>query len=146
MKDKRFNIPIATLSEGGHHYDFHLDRSFFEELEREEILDSDIDATVDINRRGDHYEILFRTEGEITVECHRCLDPLKLPVEAEYDIKVTYGEDYDDSKDGLLIIPDESRDLDVAPILADTVQLTIPMRAVHQECECNPEMEARISE
>lgn len=146
VKKTPYQLPIATLGEGQHHYDFHLDAPFFGEQEREGILDSDIDAAVDINRRGDRYEVRCIVDGEITVACDRCLEPLQLPVEAEYNVNVTFGEDYDDTREGVLVLPYTARTLDIAPLLADTVLLTIPIRAVHEEGKCDPAMEALITE
>ena len=35
-----YSIPIAGLKEGSHVYDFDIDREFFDEFEKSEILDS----------------------------------------------------------------------------------------------------------
>ena len=58
-------------------------------------------------------------------------------VEANYDLAVKYGDEYDDSKDGVLIVPEGDNVLDVAPIVYDTVALCIPLQHVHAEGECD---------
>lgn len=145
MKKRDFRLPIATMSEGEHEYTYHLDGQFFKDLERDEIIDSDVDATVTIVRRGDRYEATFDVVGAVTVACHRCLEPLQLQIDDEYRLQIRFGVDYDDSTDGLLILGDRDLTLDIAPILADTVQLNIPLRAVHPDGECDPDMTARFN-
>ncbi|MCM1291651.1 MAG: DUF177 domain-containing protein [Prevotella sp.] len=145
MKKTDFMLPVAILTEGEHQYEYSLDADFFKNLGNDEILNSNIDATVDVIRRGDRYILSFAVKGDITIPCHRCLDPLSLPVDARYELNLRYGDRYDDTNDGILVIPQNQRDLDVAPLIADTVLLTIPLRAVHPDGGCNPDMEARIS-
>ena len=58
-------------------------------------------------------------------------------MEANYDLAVKYGDEYDDSKDGVLIVPEGDNVLDVAPIVYDTVALCIPLQHVHAEGECD---------
>ncbi len=80
------------------------------------------------------------------VPCDRCLDPVSHEVDTDYDVVVRYGEEYDDSGDNLLILPYSANRLNVAGIIYDTLLLTIPLRCVHAEGECNPEMAEALRE
>ena len=63
-----------------------------------------------------------------TSECSRCLDPIKLPVEVDFQELFTYsGSSEDDLK-----VQDDSIDLD--PAIRDAVVLSLPFQPV-----CNPD-------
>lgn len=85
-------------------------------------------------------------QGWLSVACDRCLDPMRVPVDTVYELKVKYGYEFDDSTEGLLILPENQPDLDLAPLLYDTAILSIPMRCVHPEGECNKAMSELLEE
>lgn len=145
MKKDTYLIPLAQMPEGEQKYEFHCGKDFFESLDRREMLDCDVNVNLVVKHKNDAYKLLFTLDGNMTVACHRCLDPLTLPVDVEYETSVRYGDEYDDSADGILIIPQDMVKLDVAPIIADTIELSIPMRAVHPEGECNADMERYVT-
>lgn len=133
-------MDLAGLTDGIHERDFRIGKEFFEQMENSDILDADVDVHVDIEKRHGGYSLTFETAGTLSVPCDRCLDAMQIPAEADYDLTVRYGEEYDDSTDNLLILPYSQTRLDLAPIIYDTLMLTIPLRCVHPEGECNAEM------
>lgn len=56
------------------------------------------------------------------------------------------GDDYDDSRDGVLVIPCNWRELDLAPLMRDTALLTIPIKHVHPDGECNVAMLEQLND
>ena len=51
------------------------------------------------------------------------------------------GNELDDTNDELLIVPEDWRELDAAPLVRDTVLLALPMTHCHDsEDECNADM------
>ena len=67
-------------------------------------------------------------------------------VDATYDLTVKEGEEYDDSDDEVLVIPGHWRELDLTPLMRDTVLLTIPIMHAHPEGECNEQMLDRLEQ
>lgn len=141
---KRFIIALPTLGEGDHEYEMKVDGDFFASRGNDDVKRADVTAYVDINVRHGSYKIGITCQGWIEIPCDRCLDPMRLDVDDDYDVTVRYGEEYDE-KDELIIIPEEEKDFDLAPLIADTILLAIPLRHVHPEGECNPEMEEIMS-
>lgn len=119
-------MDLAGLTDGIHERDFRIGKEFFEQMENSDILDADVDVHVDIEKRHGGYSLTFETAGTLSVPCDRCLDAMQIPAEADYDLTVRYGEEYDDSTDNLLILPYSQTRLDLAPIIYDTLMLTIP--------------------
>ena len=143
--DKTYVIDLLSLKEGKvAEFDYHIGREFFEEKENSDILGADVDVSLDVEKRHNAYKLEFTMEGMLEVPCDRCLEPVKVPIDATYDLIVRHGEDFDDSADDLLVIPENETHLDVSGMIYDTLLLEIPLRCVHAEGECNPEMTEKI--
>jgi len=136
-------LKIKTLPFGTHAIECHLDESFFNLEEQIEVRRADVDATVEVTRKSESaYRLEVSCRGTVTIPCDRCLDDLDLPVDVDYRLNVEQtGTELDDTNDELLIVPSDWRELDVAPIVRDTVLLAIPMSHCHEsEDECNAAM------
>ncbi len=136
---KQFIIALPTLGDGHHEYEMKVDRDFFASRENDDVKEADVTAYVDVDVRHGVYEIGITCQGWIEVSCDRCLDPMRLDVDDDYDVTVRYGEDYDETDD-TITLPESEVNFDLAPLIADTILLSIPLRHVHPDGECNPEM------
>ena len=141
---KQYIVSLPALGEGHHEYEMKVDGDFFAARDNDDVKEADVTAYVDIDVRHGAYKIGITCQGWIDVPCDRCLDPMRLEVDDDYDVTVRYGEEYDE-KDDLITIPEDEVDFDLAPLIADTVLLSIPLRHVHPDGECNPEMEEIMS-
>lgn len=136
-------LKIKTLPFGTHAVECHVDESFFNTEEQNEVRRADVDVTVNVTRKSEStYRLEISCNGTVTIPCDRCLDDLDLPVDVDYFLNVEQmGTELDDTSDELLIVPSEWRELDIAPLVRDTVLLALPMTRCHEnEDDCNPEM------
>ena len=145
-KISQYDLSLASLPEGRFVQDFKCDTSLFRMMENEDVTAACVDVRMTVDYRNGSYEVTFSCHGSLAVPCDRCLDDVEVPVDTEYRMTVRYGEDYDDSRDDLLVLPQSQTHLDVAPIVYTTLALCIPLHKVHAEGECNPEMMARLGE
>ncbi len=129
---------------GTHDFEYTLGKTFFTNMESEDIHDADLKVALSVVHKGDLYELNFAITGTITLICDRCLDDLEFPVDTTYHINVKYGEDYNDDSDNLLVIPESDNYLNVAYMIYDTVALTIPIKHVHPLGKCNRQMSALL--
>lgn len=139
-QNKDFLLPLKSMTPGEATYEYHLGKKFFADMESVDITDADLDVVLTVNYKGDIYNLNFSIKGNVTVECDRCLEDMKLPVDTVYDIAVEYGDAYDDESDTLLVIPHSDNSLDVAGLIYDTVELAVPMQHVHEEGDCDEAM------
>ena len=139
-KFKAYNLMLASLPAGVSEHEYLLDTDFFHNMENSDVLEADVRAHVRVDHKNDTYYLHCHLEGMLQIACDRCLDPMDHPVDADYDMAVKYGPDYDDSADGLLVIPETDASLNLAYMLYDTAILTIPMRHVHPQGACNKAM------
>jgi len=139
-----FKLPLKSLGEGVHEFDYKLDKQFFANMEDADVRDADLDVHLVVTHRNDIYALAFTIKGQITLLCDRCLDDLVMPVDTTYNIDVEYGDDYNDDSDDLLVIPQSDNFLNVAYMLHDTVVLCIPIKHVHPLGKCNRAMSALL--
>lgn len=146
LKGNQYRLRLASLPQGVSEYDYSLGTEFFQAMENPDVLAADLKAHVRIEHKNDAYHLSITLVGEMQVPCDRCLDAMPHDVDASYEVVVKYGADYDDSIDGVLVLPESENFLDLAQLLYDTAVLTIPMRHVHEPGKCNPAMEAIMHE
>lgn len=139
-----FKILLKTMPEGEHHFDFHLDKQFFKNMENPDIRDANVNVDLCVKHRGDIYEMHMHLVGVLVLLCDRCLDELPIDIDTCYDINIEYGDDYNDDSDTLLIIPESDNYLNVAYMIYDTAALAIPPRHVHPMGKCNRAMSALL--
>ena len=136
-------LKIKTLPFGIHAVECHVDESFFNIDEQTEGRRADVDVTLEVTRKSENtYHLEISCNGTVTMPCDRCLDDLDLPVDVDYRLDVEQmGTELDDTRDELLIVPSDWRELDAAPLVRDTVLLSLPMTHCHpNEDDCNPAM------
>jgi uncharacterized metal-binding protein YceD (DUF177 family) len=141
-KFQAFKLPLKSLGQGEHLFDYHLDKQFFTDMESADIHGANLDVKLSVNYKGDVYDLNFHIKGEIVLLCDRCLDDLHFPIDATYHIMVKYGDKYNDDSDVLLEIPETDNYLNVAYMIYDTVALEIPIKHVHPTGQCNRAMSA----
>ncbi len=140
-------LPLKSLSIGVQEFNYHLDTAFFNDVEATEVRDANVEATLKVDRKDDEiYQLSFEFSGEITIPCDRCLDDMRLPVDTTYNLTVKEGDEYDDSDDKVLVIPGHWRELDLTPLMRDTVLLTIPIMHTHPDGGCNQQMLNRLEQ
>ena len=144
-KYSAYKVQLASLPEGKFEQEFVCDTQFFKNMENPDVVNSDVKVHLDLEYRNGIYNLDFTFKGLVQVPCDRCLDPIDIEVDTTYNIKVEYGDSYDDASDDLLIIPAANPYLNVAYMLYDTILLAIPMRHVHPLGKCNRAMAAALS-
>ena len=145
-----FIIPLNGLATGSHEYEWKVGKEFFESFENLEILDAELVASVVVEKSGRYLGIDCEVEGDVAVECDRCLDELQMPIYAEIRLSVKYGEEEssEEHREGereVVFVPETDAEFDMSQIIYDYVCLALPMQRVHEDGECNPEAIRHLS-
>lgn len=143
-KFTKFTLPLKSLPKGTHHFEFDLDKKFFEDMESSDIRDAALKCDVEVKYNGDIYDVSFHITGDVTILCDRCLDEMPWPIDAAYHIEVRYGDTFADDSDELIEIPSNMNELNVAYMIYDTVSLAVPIKHVHPQGKCNRQMTAML--
>lgn len=145
-KFSQYKLELASLPEGEYKQEFVCDTAFFQSIESIDVIGGEVRVSLSLLHKNGVYDCHFSFDGEVEISCDRCLEAMSHRVDTDYDIIVKYGEEYDDTSDEVLVIPDEMRVLDISSLLHDTIVLTIPIRHVHPEGECDAQMASRFDE
>ncbi len=143
-KFSEYKLPLKSLSEGTHEFEYKLGKQFFADMENTDVRDAALTVHLTVTHRHDAYDLVFKLSGTVTLLCDRCLDDLEIPIDTEYRLMVKYGEDYNDESDDLLIIPQSDNYLNVSYMIYDTAVLAIPIKHVHPLGKCNRQMSALL--
>ena len=90
-----------------------------------------------------------RPEGEVTVECDRCLGDLRLPVNYTGDLTVKFSDETEDYDGEVMWLNPAEEKVPLAQYIYESIVLSLPYRKVHGtgpdgEPLCDKEMLARF--
>ena len=145
-KSGEFRIAFVSLKEGKHQFDFKLDRSFFDAFEYEEFAECDILVKTELEIQSTFMTLNFNISGTVNVMCDRCADYMDLPIEGEYRLIFKQSVDeYNDSDDIVSLAPSD-HELDLSKHIYEFVLLSVPLKKVHEEGQCNADVLKRLEE
>ena len=134
-----FDIPFTGLPIGSHHYQFDIDKSFFDNFEFSEISEAKFHVKIDLDKQSNMLILHFDIKGEVEVLCDTCGDMFFLPLSYQDRIIVKFGDEEIDQSDEIWVIPHHEHKINVADLIYEFTHLALPVRRVHPEGECNEE-------
>lgn len=141
---KEFDIQFSGLKIGVHEYQFKLDKKFFTYFEIDDVTDGDITVDFTLTKRETMLELSFDIMGTVTTTCDRCMDELRVIISDEKEIMVKFSDAESEGNDELIILKHEDYKIDVAPLIYEFIVINMPLRKVHDESDCNPEVIAKL--
>ena len=137
-----YDIPLETLTMGVHQFDYALDDAFFGAFETDLIERGTFSAQVEIERVRSQFNLVVRYAGAAGVDCHRCLEPLNLPLQGESELVIKYDSDNPREEDDAVFVPFGTEHYNVARLLFETIGVALPMSITHDDADlvCDPEM------
>ena len=140
-----YRIALNGWAAGEREYRWQAGTKFFQEFDNTEILDADVRIEARAVKSGHYIGLDLDIQGAVTVACVRCLEDLRLPVEAHPAFSVKFGEETvseEEMREGsreILLVSASDTELDLSQVIYDYVCLSLPMQRVHAEGECNPD-------
>ncbi|MCL2412755.1 MAG: DUF177 domain-containing protein [Bacteroidales bacterium] len=138
-----FKIQFSNLSLGHHTFEFHVNDTFFEAFDYDEISDCKIKVAVDLEKTERFLKLDFQFNGEYFVSCDRCLDPIEVPVNHEETLIVNFGTENDFDSEVWTIAAKE-HELILDNYIYETLVLLRPLSMMHDIENCNPKMLERL--
>lgn len=133
-------IQFKGLESGSYTYQYTLDEDFFSEFENEEFASAKVDFDVHLEKSERMLVLNFSFTGTVQSQCDRCLGELEVPVSGEEMLCVKFGNQDNHDDEDVLFIPDNENQIDLAQWMYEYTVLAFPMRHVHPDGECQPEM------
>ncbi|MBO5187147.1 MAG: DUF177 domain-containing protein [Prevotella sp.] len=141
-----FKIDLKGLKEDETHVSFALDDSYFEAIDAPEVRKGNVSVDLIIRRTTDRYfDLSFHVDGEVTVQCDRCLDDMPQEIVTDSRLAVKFGDEYSE-EDDLVTVPEDDGVLDTAWFIYEFIALSIPIKHVHAPGKCNRAMIETLAE
>ena len=142
--NENFIIPLNGLTAGKNEFFLHAGKEFFDSFENEEIFDADLQIRVLVEKSGRYIGVDCDIEGEVTVECDRCLDMLDMPIDTQVRLTVKFGDEQaselgQDADREVIFVKEDEAELDMSQIVYDYACLALPMQRTHGPGGCNPD-------
>ncbi len=136
MKElKEFTIPFVGLKLGEHHFNFEINKSFFEHFEYDEFNDVDIKLGVLLDKKTTLLEFTLSFEGSVNVQCDITNEPYNQDISGVYHFVVKFGDEYNDENEDLLILPHGSYEVNIQQYIYESIILGLPSRRIHPGVE-----------
>ncbi len=146
---KHFVIPFRGLKQGVHHYDYQIDRQFFQRLEYAEVSNGNLKVDVELTKQERVLIFDFTIEGYVEVTCDRCLVEFNQATAGSETLIVKFGEEWEEESDDVIIIPEGEYQFDISKYVYENIVLLLPMQRIHPDDEngkttCDQEMVDRL--
>lgn len=146
-KFSHYKIPLKSLTEGDHQYDYVLDDQYFKLIgdADSDITRGAVNVNVAIKRLSSMFEFHFDLKGKVFVACDRCLDDIDIEIDTNNRLVVKFGSEYAEESDEIIIIPEDEGELNIAWFLYEFITLSLPMKRVHPPGKCNKIMSSKLN-
>jgi len=139
MSNKEYIIPFVGLKIGNHVFEYNITKSFFESIDYSIIDDGNVKVVLNLEKKETMLIGKFHLEGTVNTCCARCNEPMDVSIKGDYQLIYKFGDEISD--DEMLIVLDSAAyQLEVKDSIYEFITVSLPIRTVHKEGECDPEM------
>ncbi|MCF8272984.1 MAG: DUF177 domain-containing protein [Flavobacteriaceae bacterium] len=132
---KEFTIPFIGLKIGTHHYDYKIEKSFFDYFEYEDFNDAQVNVDVSLLKNTTLLELNFKISGTVNINCDITNEPFNQNIENEFDLVVNFGEEYNDENIDILILPHGAYEINIQQYIYELIVLAVPIKRIHPGVE-----------
>ena len=132
---KEFTIPFIGLKIGTHHYDYKIEKAFFEYFEYEDFNDVKINVSLELEKKTTLLELHFKFSGWVNVNCDLTNEPYNQTIENEFDLVVNFGDEFNDENIDILIIPHGTYEISIQQYIYELIILAVPIKRLHPGVE-----------
>ena len=132
---KAFDIQFVGLKLGKHVYEYEIDYKFFEHFEYDEFNDVNVKIDLNLVKKSTFLELNFQASGTINVNCDLTNERYDESVNTDFDLVVSFGDEYNDDNEAILILPHAEYEINVAHYIYELIVLSLPQKRVHPGVE-----------
>ena len=132
---KDYIIPFVGLKLGIHQFEYEVGNDFLKLFDFEEYNSSNINVELEFNKKSTFFELSFKAEGTVNVNCDVTTEPFDLPINNELFLVVKFGDEFNDENEEVLIIPHGEYEINVSQYIYECIVLAVPSKRVHPGVE-----------
>src|SRR5690606_25210103 len=130
-KLRKYDIVFSGLKDGKHSFQFEADQEFFKQFDTEqEFTNPRIIADVLMEKHSTSLEFWIRTSGTVNLVCDISNENFDYPIDHTIKVLVKFGEEYDDSEEDVITIPQHDHAFNAAQLIYEDVMLSVPMKKI----------------
>lgn len=129
----RYTIDLLKVKKGPEEYKYDIDGRFFEKFEESSLHEGKIEATISIERTRNTYDAVIEVEGNVRVECDRCLKRIDFPVKQRLDFIIKLAEGGTGDDDEIVYVAPQAAVFDAAQHIYDAIYVALPIRKTCDE-------------
>jgi uncharacterized metal-binding protein YceD (DUF177 family) len=130
-KTKEYLIPFIGLKLGKHHFEYQINKAFFEIFDYQEFNNSDIKVNVVLEKKSTLLELSFKHKGTVNVPCDMTNEEFDLPVKGKMKLIVRFGDAFNNDNEELLILPHGEFQIDISQYIYEMIVLSVPLKRIH---------------
>lgn len=128
---KEYTIQFVGLKLGKHHFEYQIDKKFFEHFEYDEFHDANVHVDLLLEKKTTLLELNLKVNGHVNVNCDTTNEPYDQKIKGTFELVVKFGEEYNDENEDILIIPHGEYEINVAQYIYELIILSMPTKRVH---------------
>ncbi|MBK9108934.1 MAG: hypothetical protein IPM92_11375 [Saprospiraceae bacterium] len=121
-----YAVPLKSLRNGIHRFNWTLDSSFFEHFEASPIRKGVFKVSMELDKQDDLSSFQLNIEGSYKSVCDRCLANIEIPVNQQYQLYVKTSLEVVSDPSLICLSPGEV-ELKMAGIFYDYICLSLPI-------------------
>ena len=126
-------------------YNYRVGDEFFKLIEATGIEKGDLEVSVTVKKGIGAFKLNFHIQGFVIGICDRCLDEVEVDVDTDKVLNVKFGEEFSDDEE-IVVVPEAEGKINVAWYIYEFAYLSLPYRIVHEEGECNEQMQEKLND
>jgi uncharacterized metal-binding protein YceD (DUF177 family) len=146
VSQEHYKIPFAGLKPGVHEFNFEVTETFFESYEYSEIEKADCHIKLTMEKQSTMLLLTFEVAGTVELPCDRCSEVLDITLNGEYGMIAKFSDVETQNTEEIIYLPISEYQIDVREFIYEFIQLSVPIRKVHKEGECDEEMIESLEE
>ena len=143
MKANEYIIDLLAPNINGKTIDYTIGDDFFTQIDGL-IQRGQVKTTLKIEGNARSvFRFYFHFEGKVFAPCDRCLADVEVPIDTDDMLAVKLGTEYSDEGE-TIIVPENEGVIDVSQFIYELIALSLPLKLVHEEGQCDEAMMATL--
>src|SRR5690606_27316851 len=102
---------------------YNIENTFFESFGYDEFNGADIKLNVTLNKMSTMMELEMKAQGTVNVDCDLTSEPYDQKIQADLELVVKFGDEYNNDNDEILIIPHSEYQINIAQYVYEMLVL-----------------------
>lgn len=139
-------ISFSGLPVGEHVYEFELKPTFLDQNPIDEVSNLNALVVLTLEKMNHILKANYHITGTYDLICDRCNSPFSAEFEVNEDMFIKNGEETGNEPENVVMLPEHVFELNVEPYIYEFITLSVPMKRVHLEGDCDPSVIEKLQE